>query len=182
MKLLYLLLAATIMLTACGGEKTDTPENNSTGDVAMEGLVVLADVQLEKPASWTKEEPTSSMRTFQYGVSSSDEAKVIGFYFGGEAGDAESNIQRWKNEFTSVENEEELEFADGGIKYVRVDGTFKKKPFPMAQNFEEAPGYTTLAAIVPTSEGPYYVKLNGPKAEIDKEEANFIAFLKSYKK
>jgi hypothetical protein len=192
-KLLYLLLASAVFFTACSQEKSqETPETTDVAPAnvppanvapATSGISIQLDnVTLTAPETWQQEQPASKMRTFQFGVASSKEAKVVGFYFEGQAGDDDSNIQRWKNEFTSIDSEDESEILDGVIRYIKIEGTYKKKARPMAQQFTEVEGYVTMAAIVPTGKGPYYFKLNGAISEIGKEEANFKRFLKSYKK
>jgi hypothetical protein len=162
------------------GQMQAQPENNK---VKIEGnKISMADISFEIPAKWQVEEPTSTMRISQFGVKDNPNLKIIGFYFGNMANMVEENIARWKNEFTNVESTVNSKAANNAIDIVLISGTFKKKPFPMATEFEEAPNYSTLACIIPSSEGPYFFKLVGPKADVTKESDNFKNFLNTYKK
>jgi hypothetical protein len=144
--------------------------------------IFLADFSFEIPSTWVVEQPTSSMRISQFGLKSNQEIKIIGFYFGNNDNMIEANIERWKNEFTNVESVKNSKAANDLIEVVLITGTFKKKPYPMAQEFEEAPNYSTMACIIPSKEGPYFFKAWGPKEEIAKELSVFTNFLNTYKK
>ncbi len=50
----------------------------------------------------------------------------------------------------------------------------------MADDFTETPGYGTLAAIIPTKSGPYYLKLTALEAIINQQESAFVGMLNSF--
>ncbi|MDZ7774435.1 MAG: hypothetical protein U5L09_01880 [Bacteroidales bacterium] len=66
--------------------------------------------------------------------------------------------------------------------FVEIDGAFKVKPFPMAQEFTETPGYKMLAAIIPSNEGPYFFKVTAPAKQMNMLKPEFLEFLQSYEK
>ena len=74
-----------------------------------------------------------------------------------------------------------MSMVNDKIHLVTIKGTFKKKPFPMAQEFTEEADYMTIASIVPSNEGPYFFKLVGPADKVQKELKNFKFFMNSYK-
>lgn len=175
-------------MAACSGQKEEELPQEDLQDVIdmAEDLplgdeeVHFANFTMQLPAGWTQEEPDNQMRVAQFGIDSNPDVKVVGFYFGGQAGTDEENIQRWRNEFTEIISTDDVMLADDRIKMVQIAGTFKLKPRPMAQDYTEAPDYITLAAIVPSDEGPFYFKLNGPADIINEESDDFVKFLESY--
>lgn len=142
--------------------------------------VELGNVSLYLPKNWVPEKPTNDLRTYQYDVSPDNDLKVLGFYFGKESGSDESNFDRWKNEFSDIKVINSKKFANGKIKYIEIEGNYKKKPFPMSKDFKIIENQKTLAAIVPSSLGKLYFKMNGETKEIDSCHDQFIEFLESY--
>ncbi len=92
----------------------------------------------------------------------------------------DENIERWKQEFTRVDDIERMNYAGDKITLAIITGTFKKKAFPMAQDYTEEAGYMTIASIIPSNEGPYFFKLVGPEVKVQKQLSNFKLFMKSY--
>ena len=142
--------------------------------------VQLANFTLQLPDGWEKEAPSNTMRIAQFRLKNNPEYQVVVSYFGDMDNKVDDNIARWKNQFTKIDNYTELETAIKGITAVKILGTFKKKPFPMAQDFVEEEGFGALAAIVPSNEGPYFLKLTAPAGVINEQVANFIEMLNSY--
>ncbi len=145
------------------------------------GRVFMANFSLEIPESWNMVQPSSSMRLVEFLPDGDTEIPIAGFYFGNHGSMVDANIARWEREFSDLKNSETEDFHDGKIKFVQLSGVFKLKPTPMAQEYEETPGYMTLACIIPTPEGPYFFKVFGPKDKLEPEIENFRTFLKSYK-
>lgn len=204
MKYFAILFASLLILTSCGekkentdtqqGEQTEMPDGHpdmngmdggmGSGSTALtydNGRVFMADFSLKIPETWNMMPPSSNMRLVEFLPNGNKEIPIIGFYFGNQDNMVEANIKRWENEFVKLEDSNTEEFVDGKIKFVKLTGTFKLKPFPMAQEFEETPGFMTLACIIPSSEGPYFFKVFGPQDELEKEIPNFKKFLESYR-
>lgn len=146
-----------------------------------DGRIFLGNFSLKVPDEWAEQQPSSNMRIIEFVPKSNEELVIAGFYFGNNPSMIEGNIERWEKEFVKLDNSKEEAMADGKITYVQLEGTYKLKPAPMAQQFKETPDYMTLACIIPTEQGPYFFKVFGPKNELSKEINNFKSFLDSYR-
>ena len=162
------------------GDLNALADGNTNPEEFKEPQVKISGIELTTPDSWQREAPSSSMRVLQFALKSDNSLKVTGFLFG-EQDLIKENIDRWKNEFAKIDSDKE-EKLNNDITFIVLQGTYKLKPFPMAQETTPTEGYMVLAAIVPTPEGPYYFKVYGPKDKLNSEIANFKKFLASYKK
>ena len=162
------------------GDLNALTDNNANSEEFKDPQVKISGVELTTPDGWIREAPSSSMRILQFALKSDNSLKVTGFFFG-EQDLIKENIDRWKNEFAKIDSDKE-EKLNNDITFIVLQGTYKLKPFPMAQETTPTEGYMVLAAIVPTPEGPYYFKVYGPKDKLNSEIANFKKFLASYKK
>ncbi len=140
----------------------------------------ISGIELTAPDTWQREAPSSSMRVVQYSLKSDNSLKVTGFFFG-EQDLVKENIDRWKAEFTKLDKVDEQKLVNDKITFIILEGTYKLKPFPMAQEYTPTDNYMVLAAIVPSPEGPYYFKIYGPKDKLKNEIESFKKFLNSYK-
>lgn len=146
-----------------------------------DGKLHLADFTLKIPDTWKGIKPTSSMRLREYVIDETYDAYTVKvFYFGNQPSMVTGNIDRWKAEYTDMKDFEELKTKNDKLTAVAISGTFKLKPFPMAQEFTPTENYKTLAAIVSTNEGPYFFKIEGPQDIIDKHQEEFLAFVNSH--
>lgn len=137
----------------------------------------LGDITLQVPQGWKKEKPSSQMRVAQLALSAHPEIKMAIFYFG-EQDMIEQNISRWRGQFTKEDSFTELPADNSTTRAVKILGTYKKKPFPMAEEFKDVPDYGVLAAIVVSSTGPYYLKIEAPKSIIEQNQSSFLEMLK----
>ncbi len=145
------------------------------------------------PKAWISETPQSSMRKAQYklpGRDSEEPAELAVFFFPGEGGSVEANLQRWYGQFqqpdgseTSAHVEKKTVNVNGlNVTEVYVTGTYLKTPSPMmSEPVEELPGYALLAAIVETSNGPWFFKTIGPQNTIDYWRNDFNKFVQTFK-
>lgn len=149
-------------------------------------LVAIGPVKYPVPKSWTRQQPTSSMRAAQFGIpkaeGDSGKIELVVFYFDGGGGTVQDNIKRWLGQFKPQEGKEKIEKAEvGDLKVTLLDasGTYENKPFPMAPKGELMKDWRMLAAIVETPEhGPYFFRVVGPKKSI---EAQYDSFQKMFK-
>ena len=185
MKKLTVILVLALFAFSCGegdiSEEVDVPEsieNTPTPD-KTQNVLALANFTMKVPSEWRSEKPDFNMRIVQYAPTRDTLVKITGFYFGDQPNMVRANIERWKNQFVTVDNFAE-ETLDSEINFVKITGTYMKKDRPMAQEFDEAEDYVMLAAIVPSNEGPYYFKAVGPKEVMEDEIPVFKKFLKSY--
>ena len=176
MRNLSTLLLALVLLS-CGTKKTESSSSEAT-PVKQENAMVLSNVQIQIPDGWQQEQPDSKMRVAQLSKIDNVEHKLAVFYFG-QQDMVEANLSRWRGQFSEISKEEQPEVTSENITTLKLSGTFKKKPFPMSQEFVETPDYGMLAAIIPSNEGPYYLKITGPIAFISDIESDFIEMLNS---
>lgn len=193
MKKILLILLSSLIVFSCSKKDAEIDQNTEKDviDLAEEiqemesgsqnaKIFEMANFTMELPEDWLQEPPDNQMRKAQFSLKNDNSVKIIAFNFGENSGSAEENIARWENEFTKVDNSNTLDLKEGMLKVVRIHGTFKMKPRPMAQEFTEMENFMTMAAIVPSNEGPYYFKLNGPKDIVESQNDNFVTFIESY--
>ncbi|HSR68489.1 MAG TPA: hypothetical protein VLU25_11150 [Acidobacteriota bacterium] len=144
------------------------------------------------PDGWIPEPPQGSFRTAQYRLPSDrpgqEAAEMVVFYFQGQGGDVESNIQRWIGMFSIPDGSDPRDSASidrgsaNGLPLTTLDisGTYNKSIGPpMAGEKQPFPGYRMLAAVAETEAGPYFFRLTGPAATVGKWENSFEQFLKN---
>jgi hypothetical protein len=166
--------AALLSTLACTSSAADEP--------AKTRKVEAGEIQLSVPDSWTKEEATSRMRVAQFAVpkakGDSEGAQMVVFYFGGEGGSVNANVERWINQFKQNDRKTKLTSGKSSLgDYVLVDlsGTWKK-PIgpPIRQQSEDAPGSRFLGVILTVKgQGNYFLRLAGPEKTVS---ANADAF------
>lgn len=178
-------LALVILISACNKAKKVKVESVSVPivkSINMDGQVLaLADFKLSLPESWVKEIPSNQMRIAQYGIKGNLDYKVVVSYFGQMDSQVDANIERWKRQFSELESSVNLKTQHANISVVKMTGIYKFKPFPMAQQFEERTNYGMLSAIIPSAEGPYFIKLVAPTDIVETEVASFLQVLDSYR-
>jgi hypothetical protein len=144
------------------------------------------------PPGWIEEERTSSMRIAQYKLTraegDTENGSVVLYYFGpGQGGSTAANIERWVGQMKQADGGSSKAFAKeehfevNGLKVTTVDvaGTYVAETTPGSGTFENKPGYRLLAAVVETSNGPYFLKLVGPEKTVTRWNESFLGFVKS---
>jgi hypothetical protein len=202
MKQLFASLFLIALLVACTGEKKadspvvkkeqapEMPPHGGMSDLTAltenqkidltNPEVKLSNFAIYTPDAWKREVPSTSMRVVQYSLKADSTLKVTGFFFGMQDMIRE-NIDRWKAEFSDLKKTDETKLLSDKATMVIMEGTYRLKPSPMAQEFKETPDYMVLAAIIPSKDGPYYFKIFGPKSELSKQIDIFKKFINSYK-
>lgn len=101
------------------------------------------------------------------------------YYFGkGQGGSVQANIARWKGQFQGTPKEVETsKLAGGKIEFLHLEGTFMSGP-PFGQK-TPLKDHTMLAAILTAAEGPVFVKMTGPKADVAQAIVAFKAMVES---
>ncbi len=157
--------------------------------------VQLAELKSTAPADWTEQPSTSSMRLKQFalpGNGGKDAAELTIYFFGkGSGGSAEANIKRWREMFTPAEGKkadehgkvDKFKVGDVDITYLDVDGTYLTKVPPFAPNAKTVakPGHRMLAVVFECKNGPYFIRLVGPSATVEKHKKNFDEWLKAFR-
>src|SRR5262249_18725390 len=134
--------------------------------------------------------PSSPMRKATYKVppaaGDSEEGEVAVFYFKGEGGSTEANIQRWIGQFSDAKpaDAKRSQRNVGGMiqTIVEVEGTYSGGMPGMAPSPAAAkPHFKLIGAVVETPAGPYFFKLTGPKKTVDGARSTFMTLLDSVK-
>lgn len=155
----------------------------------------LGPLKLSVPAGWIEQAPSSSMRKAQFVLprasGDGEDGELVVFYFGaGQGGSVEANIERWVGQFghsvgSSSKDKAKTNKSEAGgmpVTFVDVTGTYQAPIMPGAPERHNSPGYRLLAAVVETSEGPWFFKLVGPEKTIAKWSQSFDQFIKSIRR
>lgn len=141
------------------------------------------------PAGWTKGKPASQMQyavfTLPKAEGVKDDTTLTIYFFGpGSGGGVDANIKRWKGMFKPNSGESSTDhFKVGGVNVTEFDaaGTYLFKARPMDATAVEKPDYRMVGVIFESKNGPYYMRLVGPKKSVDKDKKDFDEWLKSFK-
>jgi hypothetical protein len=115
-----------------------------------------------------------------------EDGELAVFYFRGEGGSTEANIQRWISQFpdTKPSDAKRTQRNVAGLSQtiVEVEGTYSSG-MPGGPNTPSSPKpqYKLIGAVVETPAGPYFFKLTGPKKTIEAARGTFLTMLDSVK-
>jgi hypothetical protein len=182
---LPLAAAATLLATlapALGARAVADDEKQ-----AKPRTVEVEGISFDVPEAWTSSPPTSAMRKAQIRVKpvegDSDPAELVLFVFPGGAGTVESNVERWRKQFTDDAGDtpdverKTVKGQNAEVTRVEVGGTYKD-PFAPGGPKE---GYRLLGAIVQTDKAGYFFKMVGPEKTMAAAEPAFDKLLSSIK-
>lgn len=157
--------------------------------------VDLGVVKLQANADWRVSTPTSTMRKAQFtlprAAGDAEDAELVVFYFGAnQGGSVEANLKRWYTQFAQPDSSASADKAKvsretvEGMDLTMVDlsGTYVAPVMPGVPESYDKPNFRMLAAVLETSEGPYFFKLVGPEQTIAQHASSFSAFMKSAKR
>ena len=143
------------------------------------------------PSTWKSVPTSSSMRIAQYTVprtaGDTTDAELVVYYFGGSGGTVEANIERWVGQMQQPDGRPSSAVAKrqsrtiNGMKVTLVDvpGTYVAEVTPGSPQRHNSPNFHLRAAVIETSNGPYFIKLTGPTKTIAASEKSFESFLAS---
>jgi hypothetical protein len=159
--------------------------------VVLAVVSVSAALKYDAPAGWVSKPPASSMRVAEFTlpkVTGDAEDATLGiFFFGGQGGNVEANLERWIGQMTQPDGKSSKDaaktsrFTSRGLAITLVDlsGTYVAEVTPGSTERFNKPNFRLRAAVVETKEGPYFVKLTGPEKTVAKWDDSFMTFLKS---
>ena len=149
-----------------------------------------ASLKVDTPQGWVSKPPASTMRVVEFTLprapKDGEDAELAIFFFGGQGGSVQANIDRWIGQITQPDGRASKELAQtttmqtkSGLKVSLVDvsGTYVAEVKPGATERLNKPGFRLRAAVVETPRGPYFVKLTGPVATIARWDKTFLDFL-----
>ena len=194
-------VAVIALFTACS-RKPDEPAESRTAPAASSAPAALPvaaaapsaaaphEIAWTDPPGWPRVPSASPMRKATYKVPAvakdADDGELAVFYFRGEGGSTEANIQRWISQFpdTKPSDAKRTQRNVGGMSQtiVEVEGTYSSG-MPGGPNTPSSPkaGYKLIGAVVETSAGPYFFKLTGPKKTVEAARGTFLTMLDSVK-
>ncbi len=171
-------LAAAVLLAA-----VSTP-------AAAQTPVKLLDYTTNAPAGWTPAKPTSSMRLAQYTVPNMEgmvTAEVVVYFFGvGQGGTVESNLERWKGQFSNPDNSpvyEKVTQETGAafpITVAEYRGTYARG-VGAGDAAAAKPGQSLIAVVAETPRGTLFFQLFGATASVTEQRAALLGMVKGLK-
>ena len=151
--------------------------------------VTLAGMTSTTPKNWKKEEPSNNMRLMQFALpkaeGDAEDAQLAVFAFPGGSGSLKDNLARQEAKFLDKGRKAKTEKLNVGKiegTFQKVTGTYKKKPFPMAENYTPQADFAQLYVVFDgTDKKQYYITILGPEKTIDKHEKAVKEWVKGFK-
>jgi hypothetical protein len=166
----------------------------ATTVIACAVTIHAATLKFDAPAGWVSKPPASTMRIVEYTLPKvapdTEDAALAVFFFGGQGGSVQANLDRWIGQMTQPDGRASKDVAKtttfqttSGLKVSLIDltGTYVAEMSPGSADHFNKPGFRLRAAVIETPDGSYYVKLTGPAATVAKWDKEFLAFVKSGK-
>ena len=148
-------------------------------------------LQFDAPTDWIERQPTSPMRVAQFDLPRADrdleDAELVVFYFGGEGGSVELNLERWTNQMlqpddrpsADVATTTSFEVSNMMVTVLDVPGIYAAEVHPGSKMRYYKRGFRLHAAVVESPAGPFFFKLTGPDRTVTRWEPRFTALLES---
>jgi hypothetical protein len=158
------------------------------------GLAIFASstaLKFDTPAGWISKPPASASRIAEFALprvaGDAEDVSIVVYFFGGQGGSVQANVDRWAGQMAQPDGRPSNEvakttrFASHGLNITLLDltGTYVAEVAPGSPDRHNMPNFRLLAAVVETSEGPYFVKVIGPAKTTAKWHDSIMAFLKS---
>ena len=152
-----------------------------------------AGITYTAPAGWKIVPTSSSMRVAQFAIppagGDTPATDVVIYYFGESGGTVDANIERWLGQMHQPDGKPSSGVAKrdtrtiNGLKVTLVDvsGTYIAEVTPGSKERHHSPNFRLRAAVIETSNGPYFVKLTGPANSVRAAERSFDDFIASIK-
>lgn len=160
--------------------------------LAFVTLLTAGSLAFTAPPAWTTRPPASRMRVAEFVVPAaagdSEPATLIVYFFGGQGGSADANIERWigqmqqPNGRPSTGATRTVRTVNGlKVSMVDVSGTYIAEMSPGSAEHHNNPGYRLRGAVIETPGGPYFVKMTGPAKTMSAAGAAYDQFIASLK-
>jgi hypothetical protein len=156
-------------------------------------LLIVAGLTFTPPAAWKPVATTSSMRVAQFALprvaGDTQDAELVVYYFGGSGGTVDANIDRWVGQMQQPDGRPSSAVMKrqsrtvNGMKVTLVDvpGTYIAEVTPGSAQRHNSQNFQLRAAVIETTNGPYFIKLTGPAKTVAASKKQFEAFLNSVK-
>jgi hypothetical protein len=145
------------------------------------------------PEGWRQSAVASAMRVAEFtlprAAGDTEDATLIVYYFGGQGGSVDANIQRWVGQMqqadgkpSSAAAKKQSRTVNGlPVTLVDVSGTYVAEMAPGAGERHNKPHFRLRAGVIETSKGPYFIKLTGPEKTVTKWDRAYEQFIGSLK-
>jgi hypothetical protein len=158
-----------------GGD--EGPLDASGGEVKLDALTLTA------PEGWGRKQPQSTFIEAEFALPKAEGDDSDGRLTVSRAGGSiEANIERWKGQFTQLQDSQEEKIDVGGVEATWVDlsGEFSDQRGPFAPGVSRA-DYRMIAAIIPVGEQLHFIKATGPKKTMESHAEKIEEFVRSAK-
>jgi hypothetical protein len=154
--------------------------------------MLAAGLSFTTPDGWRQSPSSSSMRVAEFTLPHADgdveDAQLIVYYFGGQGGSIDANIERWVGQMqqpdgrpsSAVAKRETRKVNGLALTLVDVSGTYVAEMAPGAAAHHNQPHFRLRAGVIETSKGPYFVKLTGPEKTVTKWDRAYNQFVSSF--
>ena len=156
---------------------------------ASAAVAAQGSLRFDPPPDWVRIETSSPSRVAQFGLPRAsgdpEDAELVVYYFGGEGGAVEANLERWTNQMLQPDDRPSsdaatttsFEVAGMSVIVLDVPGIYTAQVQPGSGMRYYKRGFRLKAAVVETSAGPYFFKLTGPGRTVTEHESAFNALL-----
>ncbi len=177
--------------TARPGSPANPHAGGMGGAMGGAGAKSAGALQFTVPEGWIVQIPSSTMRKAQFQLpkegNDAEDAQLILYYFGGEGGSKEANLERWAGQFVQPDGRSSHDVLVTSTRKVNgmdvleasITGTFDAEMMPGQGDRVRLENWSMLAAIVDTPDGPYFAKLTGPRNTVARWESSFRAWVSS---
>jgi hypothetical protein len=146
--------------------------------------VKLGEITFTAPEGWQRKAPQSTFIQAEFALPKAEGDDADGRLTVSSAGGSiEANIERWKGQFTKLENSHQEKFEVAGVAatLVHLSGEFNDQRGPFAPAVSR-PDYQMIAAIIPLGEQPFFVKATGPQKTLEAHAEAIKQFVTSAKR
>jgi hypothetical protein len=155
--------------------------------------VLAAGLTFTTPDGWRQAPGGSPMRVAEFTLPRADgdaeDAQLVVYYFGGQGGSVDANIQRWVGQMqqpdgkpSSAVAKKQTRTVNGlAVTLVDVAGTYVAGMAPGAAAQHDQQHFRLRAGVVETPKGPYFIKLTGPEKTVARWDRAYDQFINSIK-
>lgn len=134
--------------------------------------LTVSNVEFRPPSDWQKQAPANTMQKAALQVAPDQgEGATLCVWLSGMGGDTRSNVERWKSQ---VKNPETGEAAEANVETRTISGMKVTMVSASGTYASMTSGATTpiagqgfRGAIIEAPGGPIFVRMTGPKAQVD---------------
>jgi hypothetical protein len=168
----------------------------AVGGAGMAGMGVMQDeapeklLSMKQPAGWVSRPPrrmTVAVYTVPKAPGDSEDAEVtVSHYPGMKDVPLDLQVQRWAGQFeqpdsrpsSEVLKQTRLPNAAHPVTVIDISGRYRAGSMMGGQSSLKD-NYRMLMSVIETDEGPWFVRLLGPKATVAAHEAEYLEFVRT---